>query len=87
MAGGSSGAASGAILGLVLVLLFQQFGYLDFSSNLINAVVELVIVMAVLGVIGGLIGRGLKGHAIRKAEAGQSTPTAPGTPPATPPGN
>ncbi|HLM92113.1 MAG TPA: hypothetical protein VK424_08760 [Thermoplasmata archaeon] len=85
MAGGSSGATSGAILGLVLVLLFQQFGYLDFSSNLVNALVVLIVVMAVLGVIFGLLGRVLKGRAIRKAEAGQNATPPVETPAASPP--
>ena len=79
MAGGASGAGSGAVLGLALVLLIQQFGYLDFSSNLVNAVVYILVFVIVFAVIFGIIGRALKGHAERKLAAASSPPG--GTPP------
>jgi hypothetical protein len=75
MAGGASGAGSGAVLGLALVLLIQQFGYLDFSSNLVNALVYIVVFVVVFGVLFGIIGRMLKGRALRKMEAASAPPT------------
>jgi hypothetical protein len=76
MAGGVSGAASGGILGLVLVLLAQQFGYLDFTS-IINSVILLVLVVVVFAVVFGILGRAMKGRAIRRAEA--EAPASPAT--------
>ncbi len=84
MAGGASGAASGAVLGLVGVILAQQFGYIqltDFQSSLIL----LLIVMIPLGVVFGLVGRVLRGRAIKRARGVQEwkppaeTPSAQGT--------
>ncbi|MCI4365116.1 MAG: hypothetical protein L3K10_03520 [Thermoplasmata archaeon] len=68
MAGGVSGAASGGILGLVLVLLAQQFGYVDFS-NLISALILMILVIFVFAVVFGILGIILKGSAIRRAKA------------------
>jgi hypothetical protein len=48
------GAGCGAVLGAVLILLLQQFGYLDLTI-LSNAIVDLVIAI----VIGGAIGFGI----------------------------
>ena len=94
MAGGGSGAASGAILGIVAVILLQQFGYLDLS-NAITGLVILIITILVLAIIFGILGRALKGRAIRKAGGVKewteptevSTPTTPesGTSAAAPP--
>ena len=50
-----SGAASGVVLGIVLVLLGQQFGWLDLSE-LTGAVLLLVLGGVVGGVVGALIG-------------------------------
>ncbi len=76
MAGGGAGAASGAILGLALLLLVQQFGYLDFSSSFENPLVLLLVVVIAFAVVFGLVGRALKGRAIRKAEAQAGTDPA-----------
>jgi hypothetical protein len=83
MAGGASGAGSGAVLGAALVFLAQQFGYLDFSSGILNPIVLLVIVMVVFAVLGGIVGMVLKGHAVKVAEAGAPSTSAP--PPTSPP--
>lgn len=82
MAGGASGAGSGVVFGIALVLLIQQFGYLDFSSNLVNALVYIIIFAVVFGIIFGVIGRALKGRAMRKFEA--ATSSSSGTPPSGP---
>ncbi len=60
MGGGASGAASGGIIGLVLALLGQQLGYLDFGPIgfallLIGAYVT--VNALIFGIIGGAIGR------------------------------
>jgi hypothetical protein len=75
VAGGVSGAASGGILGLVLALLTQQFGYLDFT-NLVSALILLLLVIVVFAVIFGLLGRWMKGRAIRRAKLGAHSPSA-----------
>jgi|HubBroStandDraft_1064217.scaffolds.fasta_scaffold543425_2 hypothetical protein len=93
MGGGVSGAASGGILGLVLVLLGQQFGYITFTT-LEGTILLLVLVILVFAVVFGLLGRAMKGSAVRRAKAGAATGTAsdigsagasppvePGTPP------
>jgi multisubunit Na+/H+ antiporter MnhG subunit len=67
VAGGVSGAASGGILGLVLALLAQQFGYIDFSV-LLNAIILLFLVILVFAVVFGLLGRAMKGRALRRAK-------------------
>jgi hypothetical protein len=88
MAGGVSGAASGGILGLALALLVQQFGYLDFS-DLFQAILLLILVVAAFAVVFGIVGRALKGSALRrtKARAAASAAPAEATPPANPPGD
>jgi NhaP-type Na+/H+ or K+/H+ antiporter len=60
-----SGAASGAILFVVIVLLGQQFGYVDLSS-LVTGVLYLVIPALVGGVIFGVLGGILARRARRK---------------------
>ncbi len=79
MAGGASGAGSGAVFGIALALLIQQFGYLDFSSNLVNALVYIIIFVLVFAIIFGIIGRALRGRALKKLEA--STASTSGSPP------
>ena len=74
MAGGASGAASGAVLGLALILLIQQFGYLDFSSTLLNGLVYILVFVIAFGVIFGVVGKVLRGRALRKLEAASSPP-------------
>ncbi len=97
MTGGVSGAASGGILGLVLVLLAQQFGYATFTG-LEQTLILLILVILVFAVVFGLLGRLLKASAIRRAKAGAEPTIEPnsgggpapgasdmGTPPAAPP--
>jgi hypothetical protein len=98
MAGGTSGTVSGAVLGLVVGLLVQQFGYLNFSIDLIGALLYLLLIAAVFAVGFGVAGRTLKGRALRKARQGSgpeppssgrvatsAPPEAGPTPPAQPP--
>jgi hypothetical protein len=93
MAGGVSGAASGGILGLVLVLLAQQFGYVSFTT-LEGTILLLVLVILVFAVVFGILGRAMKGSAIRRAKSqagiategvspppGDSSPPPPEAPP------
>jgi len=51
----STGASCGVVLGIVVVLLLQQFGYLDLT-NLTNALIDLGLGIVVGGVLGGVIG-------------------------------
>jgi len=93
MAAGVSGAASGGILGLVLALLAQQFGLLDFTS-LEQTLIYLILIVFVFAVVFGLLGRVMKASAIRRAkagtlpppEAGAATDSPPGAPPPPDPG-
>jgi hypothetical protein len=81
MAGGVSGAASGGVLGLVLLLLAQQFGYVVFSS-LEQTLIFVVLVIFVFAVVLGILGRVLKASAIRRAKAGaRATSESSTTPP------
>jgi uncharacterized membrane protein YbhN (UPF0104 family) len=61
MSATTAAAGSGAVLGAVLVFLIQQLGYLSLS-DLIPAVVLLLVAMVVLGIIGGGIGWYLDRH-------------------------
>ena len=58
MSAASHGAGCGVVLGIVLVVLFQQFGYLDLS-DLVPTLEYLIIGGVVGGVLGALIGWGL----------------------------
>ncbi|MCI4360179.1 MAG: hypothetical protein L3J91_00585 [Thermoplasmata archaeon] len=66
MSAGTHGAGCGLVLGIVLALLLQQFGYVSLSA-LVPAL-ETLVLGALLGLIlGGLIGwrlgrRWLRGH-------------------------
>jgi hypothetical protein len=80
VAGGVSGAASGGILGLVLILLAQQFGYVTFTT-LEETILLLVLVILVFAVVFGLLGRVMKGSAIRRAKAGAGTGAQTADPP------
>jgi hypothetical protein len=55
---GSSGAASGVVLGIVVVLLGQQLGFLSLS-DLVPALEYLVIGAVIGGILFGLVGWGL----------------------------
>ncbi len=72
MSAGSSGAGCGVVLGIVAVLLAQQFDYLNLS--VLAPALEYVIVAAVIGgVVGGIIGWLLG----RRYLANHSAPTSP----------
>jgi membrane protein YqaA with SNARE-associated domain len=55
MSSAGSAGASGAVLGIVLVLLAQQFGFLSLSV-LGTSIVYLVVAGVVGGVLGALLG-------------------------------
>lgn len=55
MSAASSGAGCGVVLGIVFVLLAQQFAYLNLSV-LVPAVEDIVIAGVIGGILGGLIG-------------------------------
>ncbi|MCI4320360.1 MAG: hypothetical protein L3J87_04015 [Thermoplasmata archaeon] len=65
-----SGAASGAILFVVVVLLGQQFGYVDLS-NLTTGVLYLVVPALIGGIIFGILGGALARRARRKVLAAE----------------
>jgi hypothetical protein len=51
----SSGAAAGVVLGIVLVLLAQQLGFLGLS-DLLPAIEDILIAAVIGGILFGLIG-------------------------------
>jgi len=55
MSAASHGAGCGVVLGIVLVILFQQLGYLDLS-DLVPTLEYLIIGGVVGGIVGALIG-------------------------------
>jgi hypothetical protein len=58
MSAASHGAGGGVVIGIVTVLLLQQFSYLVFSQ-LVPTVIDLLIGAIVGGLIFGLVGWGL----------------------------
>jgi hypothetical protein len=57
---GASGAGSGVVIGVVLVLLGQQLGYIDlgsYSPGLLYFIAFVVVNAIVFGIIGAAIGR------------------------------
>ena len=85
---GRAGAASGVILGIVLVLLAQQFGYFDLST-FVNALIILIAVAILFGVVFGILGIALYRSALRRAGGVQPWEAPAGTsssssPPPTP---
>ncbi len=55
MSAASHGAGCGVVLGIVLVVLFQQFGYVNLSDLL--PTIEYLLIGAVIGgILGALIG-------------------------------
>ncbi|MHB8352239.1 MAG: hypothetical protein ACYDFT_06105 [Thermoplasmata archaeon] len=68
MSAGTHGAASGLILGIVLVLLAQQFGLLDLSY-LVPSIEDLIVGGLVGGVAGGLLGWALGRKYLREFPA------------------
>jgi NhaP-type Na+/H+ or K+/H+ antiporter len=65
MSAGTHGAGCGVVLGLVAVLLAQQFAYLSLSS-LDPALEDLVLGAIVGGILGGLIGWALGRRYLRQ---------------------
>jgi hypothetical protein len=74
MSAASHGAGCGVVLGIVLVVLFQQFGYLDLS-DLIPTIEYLAIGAVVGGIIGALIGWAL-GRAYLSRHAADAAATS-----------
>jgi hypothetical protein len=77
MSATGSGAAAGVVLGLVLVLLAQQFG-LAGLSDLVHAIEYLVIGAVVGGIFFGIIGWALGRRYLARHPASTG---APGSPP------
>lgn len=65
MGAGSSAAGSGLVVGICLVLLGQQFGFLDLSVTL-TAVIYLIAFGVVFAVVFGLFGVWLGARFMRK---------------------
>jgi membrane protein YqaA with SNARE-associated domain len=68
MSAGSHGAGCGVVLGIVLVLLAQQFAFLSLSV-LSTALEDLVIGAVLGGILGGLIGWALGRRYLRSHPA------------------
>ncbi len=78
MGAGSSGAASGVVFGLAVVLLGQQLGYIDLSS-LSGGLLALFVAALAFGLVFGLVGialgaRYVKRHAARSSKAAEAPP-------------
>jgi len=72
MSSATHGAGCGVVLGICLVVLFQQFGYLNLS-DIVPTIEYLVIGILIGGILGGLIGWVLgRGYLARHA-ADQAT--------------
>ena len=65
MGAGGSGAGSGVVIGICLVLLAQEFGFVDLGA-LVNAIIYLVAFAVVFGVVFGLLGIWLGARYMRK---------------------
>ena len=73
MGAGSHAVPSGVVLGLVAVLLGQQFGALDLSTA-VGGVVDFVVAAIIGGILAGLIGRAIGRRAERRLGARAWTP-------------
>lgn len=69
MGAGSSAAGSGLVVGVCLVLLGQQFGFLDLST-LVLGLIYLVVFAVAFAVVFGLLGIWLGARYMRKHAAG-----------------
>lgn len=77
MSATGSGAAAGVVLGLVLVLLAQQLGFLGLS-DLDRAILYLVVGAVVGGVLFAMFGWAMgRRYLARHPSAGPSDPTPP----------
>ncbi len=65
MSAGGSAAGSGLVVGLCLVFLGQQFGFLDLSS-LVTGLIYLIVFAVVFAVVFGLVGVWLGARYLRK---------------------
>jgi hypothetical protein len=65
MGAGSSAAGSGVVVGLCLVLLTQQFGFLDLSS-VGTSILYFLLFAVVFGIVFGLLGMWLGARYVRK---------------------
>jgi hypothetical protein len=79
MSATGSGAAAGVVLGLALVLLAQQLGFLGLS-DLVRSIEYLVVAAVVLGILGAVLGwalgrRYLARHPNGSAEPSSTAPT------------
>ncbi len=72
MSAASHGAACGVVLGIVFVLLAQEFGYLDLT-DLVSTLIYLVIAIVVGAVLFGLIGMALGRAYLAKNPPGSSS--------------
>lgn len=75
MSATSHGVAAGVVLGIVFVLLGQQFGYLSLSA-LSTTILYFVIGIVVGAVVFGLIGMALGRAYLRKHPPAGSNPPA-----------
>lgn len=82
MSAGSSAAGSGFVVGLCLVFLGQQFGFLDLSS-LVTGLIYLVAFAVVFAIVFGLLGAWL-GARYKRKHTGMKAWQAKGTTPAAP---
>lgn len=71
MSAASHGAASGVVLGIVLVLLAQQLGFLPLS-DLVLAIEYLIVGAVIGGILFGLIGWGLGRRYLARHPTGDS---------------
>ena len=71
MSAASHGAGCGVVLGIVLVVLFQQFGYVNLS-DLVPTIEYIVIGAIVGGILGGLIGWALGRNYLARQSADQA---------------
>jgi membrane protein DedA with SNARE-associated domain len=81
MSATSAGAGCGVVLGIVFVLLAQQFGFLSLSA-LIPSIEYILIGAVVAGLIGAVIGYGLgRRYASKHPPSGISADASAGTTP------
>ncbi|MCI4352940.1 MAG: hypothetical protein L3K14_06080 [Thermoplasmata archaeon] len=81
MGAGSSGAGSGLVVGICLVLLAQQFGFIDLGA-LVTAIIYLVAFGVVFAVVFGLLGVWLGARYMRKHAGLTEWKAKPDSPPA-----
>jgi membrane protein YqaA with SNARE-associated domain len=75
MSAGSHGAGCGVVLGIILVLLAQQFAFLSLS-DLVPALEDLILGAVLGGILGGLIGWALGRRYLRNQAASAAAKSA-----------